>query len=159
MRGDTGFVLASVLLAILLLSIGLALVAASLQLRMGLVRHEAQFVNLTALSDAALAETLAELSRNAYFHGVPERDLGGGRLRSEVRFLSPGRYEVVATAAYAGRERMVEAEVLRPAGGSPRVLRWRLRTGSSPARGEPPSQRPQARSGSTPGRPFPSSWA
>lgn len=127
MRRDAGFVLPAVLLAILLLSIGLALVAASLQLRMGLVRREAQTVTLTALSDAALAETLAELSENAYHHGVPEHDLGLGRLRSEVRFLSPGRYEVVATATYAGRVRTVAAEVLRPAGGPPRVVRWRRR--------------------------------
>jgi type II secretory pathway pseudopilin PulG len=127
MRRDTGFALVSVLLAILLLSIGLALVAASLQLRMGLVRGEARSVNLTALSDAALAETLAELGENAYFHGVPEHGLGPGRLRSEVRFLSPGRYEVVATATCAGRERTVEAEVLRPAGAAPRVVRWRRR--------------------------------
>ncbi|HEX6862670.1 MAG TPA: hypothetical protein VF414_07640 [Thermoanaerobaculia bacterium] len=127
MRRDTGFALASVLLAVLLLSIGLALVAASLQLRMGLVRREARSVTLTALSDAALAETLAELGENAYFHGVPEHGLGPGRLRSEVRFLSPGRYEVVATATFAGSERTVEAEVLRPAGGAPRVVRWRRR--------------------------------
>lgn len=126
-KRDTGFVLASVLLAILLLSIGLALVAASLQLRMGLVRREARAVTLTALSDAALAETLAELSEDAYFHGVPEHDLGPGRLRSEVRFLSPGRYEVVATAIYTGRERTVEAEVLRPIGAPARVVRWRRR--------------------------------
>ncbi len=126
-KRDDGFALAAVLLAILLLSIGLALVAASLQLRMRLVRREAQSVTLTALSDAALAETLAELGEDAYVHGVPEHGLGPGRLRSEVRFLSPGRYEVVATATYAGRERTVEAEVLRPAGDSPRVLRWRRR--------------------------------
>ena len=132
-RQDDGFALASVLLAILLLSIGLALVAASLQLRMKLVRREARTVTLTALSDAVLAETLAELSQDAHYGGVPERDFGGGRLRSEVRFLSPGRYEVVATAIYAGRARTVEAEVLRPPGSPARVVRWRLRTRSSPA--------------------------
>jgi len=126
-KRDEGFVLASVLLAVLLLSIALALVAVSLQLRMGLVRREARSVTLTALSDAALAETVAELSEDAYFHGVPEHDLGPGRLRSEVRFLSPGRYEVVATAVHAGRERTVEAEVLRPIGAPARVVRWRRR--------------------------------
>ena len=126
-RKEDGFALASVLLAILLLSIALALVAASLQLRMGLVRREARSLTLTALSDAAMAETLAELGEDAYFHGVPEHGLGPGRLRSEVRFLSPGRYEIVATATYAGRERTVEAEVLKPAGAPPQVLRWRRR--------------------------------
>jgi hypothetical protein len=127
MRRETGFALASVLLAILLLSIGLALAAASLQLRMRLVRREAQSVTLTALSDAALAETLAELGEDANYPGVPDHGLGPGRLRSEVRRLSPGRYEVVATAIYAGRERIVEAVVLRPAGDSPRVVRWTRR--------------------------------
>ena len=122
-----GFALASVLLAILLLSIGLALVAASLQLRMRLVQREARSVTLTALSDAVLAETLAELGEDAYFHGVAEHGIGPGRLRSEVRFLSPGRYAVVATAVYAGRERTVEAEVLRPVGAPPRVVRWTRR--------------------------------
>lgn len=128
MRREDGYVLPAVLLAILLLSIGLALVAASLQLRMGLVRREARSVTLTALSDAALAETLARLSQDPYYDGVPEHDFGGGRLRSEVRFLSPGRYEVVATAVYAGRERTVEAEVSRPPGAPARVVRWRLRS-------------------------------
>lgn len=124
---ESGFALPAVLLAILLLSIALALVAASLQLRMGLVRREARSVTLTALSDAALAETLAELSEDAHFLGVPEHALGPGRLRSEVRRLSPGRYEVVATAVHAGRERTVEAEVLRPIGAPARVVRWRRR--------------------------------
>lgn len=126
-KRDRGFVLASVLMAILLLSIGLALVAASLQLRMGLVRREARSVTLTALSDAALAETLAELSEDAHFPGVPEHALGPGRLRSEVRLVAPHRYEVVATAVHAGRERTVEAEVLRPIGAPARVVRWRRR--------------------------------
>jgi Tfp pilus assembly protein PilV len=126
-RKDDGFALAAVLLAILLLSIGLALVAASLQLRMRLVRRETQSVTLIALSDAALAETLAELSKDAYHQGVPEHGFGPGRLRSEVEDLHHGRYKVVATATYAGRVRTVEAEVLRPAGGAPRVLRWRRR--------------------------------
>lgn len=126
-KKDDGFVLASVLLAILLLSIGLALVALSLQLRMDLVRREARSVTLTALADAALAETLAELSENAHYPGVPEHALGSGRLRSEVRNLGSGRYQVVATALYAGRAKTVEAEVYRPLGVPPRVVRWRRR--------------------------------
>lgn len=126
-RKESGFALPAVLLAVLLLSIALALVAASLQLRMRLVRREAQSLTLTALSDAAIAETLAWLSQNPYYGGVPEKDFGGGRLRSQVRFLSPDRYEVVTTAVYAGRERTVEAEVIRPPAAPARVVRWRRR--------------------------------
>lgn len=131
MKRDDGFVLPAVLLAILLLSIGLALIAASLQLRMGMVQREARSVTLTALSDAALAETLARLTEDAYDDGVPERDFGGGRLHSKVQFLSPGRYHVLATALYAGRKRTIEAEVSRPPGAPARIVRWRLRSSSS----------------------------
>jgi type II secretory pathway pseudopilin PulG len=124
---EAGFALPTVLLAVLLLSIALALIAASLQLRMRLVRREAQALTLSALSDAALAETLARLTQNAYYLGVGERPFGGGSLKSEVRFRSPGRYEVVATATYAGRERTVVAEVVRPPGASAQVVRWKRR--------------------------------
>ena len=123
-RKEAGFALPAVLLAVLLLSIALALVAASLQLRMGLVRREAQSLTLTALSDAALAETVAWISQDPTYGGVPPRAFGGGRLQSEVRLLSPGRYAVVATAVYAGRTRTVEAEVGRPPGEPARVVRW-----------------------------------
>lgn len=126
-RTEAGFALPAVLLAVLLLSIALALVAASLQLRISLVRREAQSLTLTALSDAALAETVAWISQDPTYGGVPPRGFGGGRLRSEVRLLSPGRYEVVATATYAGRTRTVEAEVARPPGATARVVRWRRR--------------------------------
>lgn len=124
---ERGFALPAVLLAVLLLSIALALVAASLQLRMRLVRREAQSLTLTALSDAALAETLAWLTTNAHYQGVPEHPFGNGRYRSQVRLLAPGRYEVVATARYAGRTRIVEAEVVRPVGSAPQVVRWQRR--------------------------------
>jgi type II secretory pathway pseudopilin PulG len=116
-----------VLLAVLLLSIALALVAASLQLRMRLVRQEAQSLTLTALSDAALAETLAWLTQSSFYQGVPEHAFGNGRYRSHVRILAPGRYEVIATATYAGRQRIVEAEVVRPPGSPAQVVRWRRR--------------------------------
>ncbi|HYN22697.1 MAG TPA: hypothetical protein VE078_17185 [Thermoanaerobaculia bacterium] len=127
MSREKGFALPAVLLAVLLLSIALALVAASLQLRMRLVRQEAQALTLTALSDAALAETLAWLAQNAHYLGVPEHAFGSGRYRSDVHFLGPGRYEVIATATYAGRGRTVAAEVFRPAGSPMRVVRWRRR--------------------------------
>lgn len=126
-RREAGFALPAVLLAVLLLSIALALVAASLQLRMGLVRREAQSLSLNALSDAALAETLAWLTQNAYYQGVPEHSFGNGRYRSRVRILGPGRYEVLATALYAGRTRTVAAEVARHPGSPARVVRWRRR--------------------------------
>lgn len=121
--GESGYALVTALLAVFLLSVALALVGASLQLRMRLVQDEARDLRLRALSDAALAETLARLAESAYFDGVEERPFGGGAIRSEVRFLAPGRFEVVATAAYSWEERAVRAEVLRYPGRA-RVVRW-----------------------------------
>jgi Tfp pilus assembly protein PilV len=124
-RKDDGFALPGALLALLLLSVALALVAASLQLRMRLVLRESRSLTLTALSDAALAETLARLSEDAAFRGAPEHAFGAGSLKSEVRPLSAVRFEVTATAGYAGRKRVVEADVVRPPGETARVVRWR----------------------------------
>jgi Tfp pilus assembly protein PilV len=125
-RKEGGFALPGALLALLLLSVALALVAASLQLRMRLVLRESRSLTLTALSDAALAEALARLSENPAFRGTPAHAFGAGTLTSEVHPLSGVRFEVKATAAYAGRERVVEADVLRPPGQTARVVQWRL---------------------------------
>jgi hypothetical protein len=124
-RCEAGFALPGALLAIFLVSVALALVATSLELRMRLVQRESRSLTLTALSDAALAETLAHLSENAAFRGALEHPFGGGSLKSEVRPLSAVRFEVEATATYAGRARTVEAEVIRLPGEAARVVRWR----------------------------------
>lgn len=125
-RREDGFALPGALLALLLLSVALALVAASLQLRMRLVLRESRSLTLTALSDAALAEALARLSEDAAFRGAPGHAFGGGSLESEVRPLSKVQFEVTATAAYAGRERVVEADVVRPPGETAFVVGWKL---------------------------------
>jgi type II secretory pathway component PulK len=123
-RGEAGYALVTALLVVLLVSIALALLASSLQLRMRLVRQEADVLALQALSDAALAEALARLAESSATRGVDKHPLGNGAIRSEVQFLAPGRYRVVATATLAGRERAVEAEVRRSPGRA-RVVRWR----------------------------------
>jgi Tfp pilus assembly protein PilV len=125
-RRQDGFALPGALLALLLLSVALALVAASLQLRMRLVLRESRSLTLAALSDAALAEALARLSENAAFRGAQARPFGGGSLESEVQPLSAVNFEVTATASYAGRQRVVEADVVRPPGQTARVTGWRV---------------------------------
>jgi hypothetical protein len=126
--GESGYALLTALLVIFLLSIALALLAASLQLRMRLVREDGASVTLSALSDAAVAETLANLAQSGSYTGSPEHDFGGGRIGSEVVPLGPGVYDVVATAKYSRRGRVVEAVVLR-APGNAQVQRWRRRPG------------------------------
>jgi hypothetical protein len=126
--GESGYALLTALLVIFLLSIALALLAASLQLRMRLVSEDGVSVTLSALSDAAVAETLANLAQSGSYTGSAEHDFGGGRIGSEVVPLGPGVYDVVATAKYSRRRRVVEAVVFR-APGSAQVQRWRRRPG------------------------------
>lgn len=123
--GESGFALMTAVVVILLLSIALGLLGASLQLRMRLVRQDGVHVVLSALSDAAVAEAVAHLAESAYYSGAPEHEFGGGRIASQVRPMGPTLFAVTATAEYAGGKRIVEVEVLRPPGASPWVRRWR----------------------------------
>lgn len=123
-QGERGYALLTALVILLLVSIALALLAAALQVRMRLVRQEARILHLGALSDAALAEALYNLTYDRDFPGKEEHDFGGGRIASEVERIAAERYRVRATAIYAGEERSVEAEVWRTYRGA-RVVRWR----------------------------------
>jgi type II secretory pathway pseudopilin PulG len=127
-RQEEGFALLLTLVVILFVSFALALLALGLQVRMRLVRQEQQALRLNALSDAVLAETLASLTYAADFPGVEEQDYEGGRIASSVRTLGPNRYEVLATASYAGKVRAVAAEVVRAADGA-RVTHWERAVG------------------------------
>jgi len=126
--GESGYALLAALLVLFLLSTALAILGTSLQLRIRLVREDGQRVILGALSDAALAEALADLAQDPGYGGTPEHDYGGGRIGSEVAFLGPGSYRVVATATFAGRKRVAEAAVAREPGRA-RVVSWARRPG------------------------------
>lgn len=128
---ESGHALILALVVVVLTSAALALVAASLQLQMESLRRQVIEVNLAALSDAALAEALARLAQGPASSRIPERRFGGGFLSSHIEPLGGNEVRVVATASFAGKRRVVEAEVRRTAQG-PVVLRWRRR-GSSPA--------------------------
>ncbi len=122
--GERGFALTTALFVLLLLSIGLSLVAASLTLHLRLSRDEAQSLRRTALADAALAEALAGIAYDAGYPGAPDHAFGEGTIGSEVDALGGGRYLVRVHGAYAGRIRAARAEVLRSPSGEVRVVRW-----------------------------------
>lgn len=123
-RSERGYALLTALVILLLVSISLALLAAALQVRMRLIRQEAEILQLGALSDAALAEALYNLTYDQDFSGKDEHDFGSGKIASEVERITTERYRVRARAIYAGTERTVEAEVLRTYQGA-RVVKWR----------------------------------
>jgi hypothetical protein len=124
-RSESGYALLGATMVLFLLSIALGLLGASLQLRLRLVRQDGENVILSALSDAAVAEAVANLTRSASYSGSPEHEFGAGRIASRVLPLGAGIFDVTATASFAARKRVVEAEVLCPPGSAARVRRWR----------------------------------
>ncbi len=121
---EQGFTLLAALVVLVLVSISLAILATALQIRMRLVRQEAEALQLGALSDAALAEALYGLTYDPEFPGKEAHPFGPGGIASEVEKLGLDRYRVLATGIYAGQRRTVEAEVVRTYRGA-RVVRWR----------------------------------
>lgn len=123
--GEAGFALLTALLVIFLVSLCLTLISVSLLLRMRAVRRESQGVLLTALADAALAESVANLAVDANFAGVPEHPLGKGKITSHISKLSATQFRIVATAKLGTRTRTVEAFVQRTPI-STEVRQWRV---------------------------------
>jgi len=126
---ERGYAMLAALVVLLLVSISLAILATALQIRMRLVHQETAALHLGALSDAALAEALYNLTYNTEYLGSPERAFGPGRVFSWVQKLGPDLYRVQATGIYAGQRRTVEAVVVRGDRGA-RVVRWRRVGGS-----------------------------
>lgn len=118
------------LLVLFLVAVSLALLAGSLQLRMRLVREDAESVILSGLSDAAVDEAVAGIAQDISYPGAPKHDFGNGTIASKVESAGPGLYNVMATAVYAGRQRVVEAEVFRSAG-EVYVRHWRRLPGGT----------------------------
>lgn len=72
---------------------------------------------LRALTDAALASTLAHLDADPSFAGLPPQRFGGGIIRSSVEKSPGGSLQVLASADRLGERSAVLAEVKRtPAG-------------------------------------------
>jgi hypothetical protein len=123
-RREQGHGLLLALLVLVVMMTALTLLASSM--RMGMLEDKRDFrtVSLIALSDAAMAETLAHLAENQAFRGVEEHEFGKGRISSVVRPLPGRRVEILVRASYAGMERRMLAWVSL-AGGAPMVESWR----------------------------------
>lgn len=109
MRRESGQALLVALIALVLIGAALALVAGLLVGRMNRVQERTRDTALLALSDAAVAETLADLAAWPSSPGVARRALGGGTIESRVAHGAGGTFTVVATAAYQGGALTVEA--------------------------------------------------
>jgi hypothetical protein len=131
-RGDRGAALIMAILASALIGMAVMVLADDLNNRQRLFRQESRQITLGHLSDAVLAETLAELAADPQFKGLPLRKLGEGVIWSRVDTIAPGRADVVGEAEFDQWRGVIEAEVEMDAEG-PRVTSWRKFT--EPAQG------------------------
>ncbi len=89
-----------------------AVAAGALGYRMWLLRQEIRAVQLTALTDAALARALAELSRDADYGGTDGAEpFGGGTIAIVARRVATLRAVVEVRATWAGGRRAARADV------------------------------------------------
>lgn len=134
---ERGSALVFALATLTLVAITVAAVTSELQSRGAGVVIEERAVRLTALSDSAMAETLAELSEKGIaFAGVPERRVEGGTMSSSVRIVSAWEVEVLAVGSRGGWSSVIRAKVSLVNG--PRVVWWQRTQG--PVQPHPPTQ-------------------
>ncbi|MFV2074043.1 MAG: hypothetical protein ACC742_15535, partial [Thermoanaerobaculales bacterium] len=119
---ELGSALVFALAALTLVAMTVLAVTAGVRSRgVGVVMEE-RHVRLTALSDAAMAESLAELARNPGFTGIPERRIEGGSIASTVRKVGLYEIDLEATGRRNGWRAVIVGRVDLEHG--PRVLRW-----------------------------------
>ena len=126
---ERGTALVFALAALTLIAITIGAVTAEIQSRGAGVVLEERVVRVTALTDAAMAETLAELAKNGVtFPGVIERRFEGGTFSSSVRPLGAWEVEVIAVGRRSDWQATVTARVWVKDGA--RILWWQRTQGS-----------------------------
>ena len=129
-RRERGSALVFALATLTLIAITIAAVTAEIQTRGAGVVIEERAVRLSALSDAAMAETLAELSdKGIAYAGIAERRVEGGTITSSVRVISAWEVEVLAVGSRNGWSSVIRAKVSLQRG--PKVVWWQRTQGPS----------------------------
>jgi len=129
---EKGSALLLAFVAILLTSMSVLLVAGMIRSRRITFDVEERNVVLTALADAAMAESLAEVDKNRNFSGVTQHSLGRGTISSRVVFEKPGYRKIVAEAFYDGWTEVIEARIdIREEHKHVLILGWSYRMGPS----------------------------
>jgi hypothetical protein len=137
--GECGVALVFALATLTLVAITVAAVAGALRSRGSAVTLEERSVRVTALCDAAVAETLAGLAEGgATYRGISERGFPGGSISSTVRPLGEWEAEVVAVGRRAGWQMTARLHVLHH--GAPRVQWWQRTQGPAPEEPAPASE-------------------
>jgi hypothetical protein len=119
---ESGVALIFAIVALAIVALMVVAVAAAIQPRIITHNHLERTVRLTALVDAAMATSLAELALNRHYPGFAERTLGDGIMSSTVTQVGLHEVEVVVTGRSRNWRAVVVARVDVEHGA--RVLRW-----------------------------------
>jgi hypothetical protein len=121
-RVESGVALVLALVALIVVVASVLLVASLIDERRIPTNYEYRSLVLTALADAALAESLAQLSQDPNFIGIDERSFGGGEITSTVTTTPLGTRQVMSVGEFDGWRAVLNAEVALDESG-PRILR------------------------------------
>ena len=109
---QSGHALLLALIVIVLVGVAGAVLTTTLGLHLHAARDETQRIQLVAMSDAAVAESLAELAGSPGFGGVSKRDFGAGQIESTIQKIDASRRRIIATATLTnGRQLRVATDV------------------------------------------------
>jgi lambda repressor-like predicted transcriptional regulator len=129
---ERGVALVFALAALTLVGLTIAAVATEISSRGAGVVLEERSVRTTALSDWAMAETMAALAdKGPSFRGLSQRPVVGGTISSTVRRVGEWEVEVVAVGVREDWQSTIVARVSLLTG--PRVVWWQRTQGPADA--------------------------
>jgi hypothetical protein len=126
-RGESGIAMALAVLAVFLCSVAVELIGLSLAVSLRSAQQEARGVRLTAMCDAALAQTLSKVAVGGS-SGMASRKFAGGSIASRVQTIDATHLQVTAIAVFENKRRTAVAQVTR-SGGTATVTSWRRVSG------------------------------
>jgi hypothetical protein len=110
-RRPTGQALLVALIILLLVVSAATTVALHFGFRARLVSQESRRIHLVAMTDAAIAESLARLQQSSGYRGMAQREFDGGTITSTITSLPGNRRQILASAHYRGWDRQVRVQV------------------------------------------------
>ena len=127
-KSERGTALLLALVTVIVVTMSMLLVASFIEGRKISFVTEERNVVISALADAAMAETLARMSESKNFKGIEMRSFGQGSISSTVSIESGGYRKVIAVGRFKLWAASIDAQV-DVRGSRPIVVRWSYRQG------------------------------
>lgn len=119
-----GFALLLALGIAFLIAVGVVALSRSLDVHSDTYLLEVRTIKLRALTDAALAEAVAQLDATSSRRGISSHNLADGTIESTVTVQGGGAYRVVGTGHWRSWTAWVTADVRIDRDGRAWITRW-----------------------------------